>query len=427
MCSIFWIHRFQLILLFLLFAPSMARTEERFMPPEFTSGYQLPPTKVPAAPVNAFGYFDVAMLAAAMVLATWMTIRRRPRWEFYGLMVFSLLYFGFYRRGCVCPIGAIQNVALAAGDSTYALPWTVGLFFVLPLIFALFVGRVFCGAVCPLGAAQDIVLLRPLRTPIWLEHALSLIPFVYLGLAVLFAATGSWFVICEYDPFVLFFRRSGPTEMAGAGLAVLLIAVLVGRPYCRFACPYGALLRLLAPLAHWRIRIGPSECVRCRLCHEDCPFGAIHHPSEGHPVGARKSLTAWWVALPVALALFGWLGHAAGGTFARLNPTVRLAEQVWLEGRGETTETTKESEAFQKLGIAQHELLDQAAAIRVRFETGSLLLGLWIGLVVGLKLGTLAMPRPARSVYEIDMAQCVACGRCMETCRVRRSRPEGAL
>ena len=49
----------------------------------------------------------------------------------------------------------------------------MGAFFLLPLIFALFAGRVFCAAVCPLGAAQDIVLLRPIKVPNWLAHCLG--------------------------------------------------------------------------------------------------------------------------------------------------------------------------------------------------------------------------------------------------------------
>ena len=38
------------------------------------------------------------------------------------LSVGALAYFGFYREGCVCPIGAIQNVALGLASSEYAIP-----------------------------------------------------------------------------------------------------------------------------------------------------------------------------------------------------------------------------------------------------------------------------------------------------------------
>ena len=49
-----------------------------------------------------------------------------------GLSLFSLLYFGFYREGCVCAIGSVQNVALALFDSSYALPWVTLVFLATP-------------------------------------------------------------------------------------------------------------------------------------------------------------------------------------------------------------------------------------------------------------------------------------------------------
>ena len=61
---------------------------------------------------------------------------------------------------------------------------------------------------------------------------------------------------------------------------MLLIGVFVGRPYCRFLCPYGVLLNLASRLSRWRVTITPSACVQCRLCEKSCPLGAIEVPSE---------------------------------------------------------------------------------------------------------------------------------------------------
>ncbi len=49
------------------------------------------------------------------------------------------------------------------------------------------------------------MLIRPVAVPGWLESGLRLFAYAYLGAAVLFAATGSAFIICRYDPFVGFF------------------------------------------------------------------------------------------------------------------------------------------------------------------------------------------------------------------------------
>ena len=105
-------------------------------------------------------------------------------------------------------------------DHSYAVPLGVTAFFVLPLVFALFAGRTFCAAVCPHGALQDLVLLKPVKVPPWLEQALSVLPYIYLGAGVLFAATGSAFIICQYDPFVPIFRMSGRSLMVLSGAAL---------------------------------------------------------------------------------------------------------------------------------------------------------------------------------------------------------------
>ena len=99
----------------------------------------------------------------------------------------------------------------------------------LPLLFALLFGRVFCAAVCPLGAMQDVFVVKPLKLPPWLEQALGLLPYVYLGLAVLFAATGAGFVICRFDPFVSFFRLSGNVYILGLGACFLLVGMFIAR------------------------------------------------------------------------------------------------------------------------------------------------------------------------------------------------------
>ena len=258
---------------------------ERFPPPDFTSGHQLPSNTFPILRPGWMQYVDVAVLVAALSAAAWLLLWKRSRKGMFALSVFSLIYFGFYRSGCICPIGSIQNVALAVAQSGYALPLTVALFFALPLVFSLFFGRVFCGGVCPLGAIQDLVLVKPITIPNWLAHTLGMIPFLYLGGAVLYAVTNTMFPICRYDPFVPLFRLSGSFSMLIAGGIVLVIAAFIGRPYCRFMCPYGALLGVFSPVSWKRASITPDKCITCNLCETSCPFGAIRTPT---PEGASE-------------------------------------------------------------------------------------------------------------------------------------------
>ncbi len=272
-----------LALIMAMLAGSLAATvpqaPPRFPPPDFTPDYQMPASTYPGARATWRDFADVAVLGAALSAAAYLALKRRSRNGILALSIFSLAYFGFYRAGCICPIGGIQNVTLALVNRSYAVPLVAVLFFALPLVFALLFGRVFCGGVCPLGAIQDLVLIRPVRVPLWLQKALGVLPLVYLGAAVLFAALDTMFIICRYDPFVSFFRLGGSFGMLVAGGVVLLLSVFIGRPYCRFACPYRVLLGLCSRVAWRHATVTPDECITCSLCEGECPFGAIRRPT----------------------------------------------------------------------------------------------------------------------------------------------------
>jgi NosR/NirI family transcriptional regulator, nitrous oxide reductase regulator len=151
---------------------------------------------------------DVGVLAAAMGISSWLVLKRRSRKALVALAIGSVAYFGFYREGCVCPIGSIQNVAVALTDPRVSIPMVVTATFFLPLVMAVFFGRAFCGGVCALGALQELVLMKPVQVPRRLDRALGLLKYVYLGLALFFAlkpAATRDFVICRFDPFVASF------------------------------------------------------------------------------------------------------------------------------------------------------------------------------------------------------------------------------
>ena len=247
-------------------------------PEAIGGGYVTPDVQKPPPRQYWLQVLDVILLAAAMGISVWLVLSRRSRKWVLALTVACLAYFGFYREGCICPIGSIQNVAVALADPGYSIPIVVTAIFFLPLLVALFFGRAFCGGVCPLGAIQELVVLKPVQVPRRLDNALGLLKYVYLALAILLAvkpAISRDFVICRFDPFVGFFRREGFAHMMLIGGGFLVLGMFVGRPYCRYLCPYGGLLSWCSRLAKRGVTITPNTELDCGLCAEACPYGAI--------------------------------------------------------------------------------------------------------------------------------------------------------
>ena len=415
---------FALILLsmligFLLPVANLAADEMRFPAPNFTSGYKLPETTIPEPTSEARQWIDVGVLLATLSLASWLAIKKRTRKGIFALMVFSLLYFGFYKQGCVCPIGSIQNVTLSLFNSNYAVPITVLLFFILPLAFALFFGRVFCSSVCALGAIQDLVILKPITLPRKLTIGLSMIPYAYLGVAILFAATNTGFVICRYDPFIGFFRLDGNAPYLYLGAGFLLSGIFIARPYCRFFCPYGVLLGWMSQFARWHLTITPTECVNCRLCEKSCPFDYVEKPNlglarENRAVGTQR-LGYLFCVLPLVIILGGWVGHRLSVPMSRYNHSVMLAENLLMEKSNPDLKPSLETTTFRTQGTPEAKLMAEAQLVRSRMNAGGWLLGGLLGLVFGVKLIGVSVSRTQKD-YEVDKTHCFSCARCCPYC-----------
>jgi NosR/NirI family nitrous oxide reductase transcriptional regulator len=410
----------KLLTILVLFATALPLwAEARFPPPEFSTGYTIPATDLPAGARLSWSgmvVLDVAMLVAFMVVATWLVHARRQRTGLAWLSLASVLYFGFYRGGCVCAIGGLQNVALALGSAEYSLPWAVGVYVALPLVWTLFYGRVFCAGVCPLGALQDLVLLKPLNVPVAVDRVLRLLPWVYLGLAFILAYTGTRWLICEYDPFVVVFRRYAGVGMLLVAGGFVLLSMWVGRPYCRWLCPYGALLSALGPLARKPVTVTPTTCIQCRLCEKSCPFGAIKLPAEKalNPTGSSRRV--WWLlGGMIAVLVWAGLGWRGGLTLAQWHPTVQLAAQVEAQTPGALPKPGTAMAAFAALGEDRGLLLTAARQIQTRMQSATAVLGAALALILLAWWWRYQRGQP-QADYLASSADCLACGRCYDYC-----------
>ena len=418
--------------LYRILSPTGAQEGEvfKYPPPELGPEYVEPEAFQPGYRELLPPFAEVSLLAVAILLAAYLAHKQRSRRGLWWLSIASLAWFGFIREGCICPVGSTQNVAQAIFDSTAVIAPATILFFSLPLIAALLWGRAFCAAVCPLGAIQELVLLRPTALPRWLTAGLSLLPHVYLGLAVLFVATGSGYVICQYDPFVGFFRLGATQDMMVIGGSLLLIAIFVGRPYCRFLCPYGVLLGWFSRLSKKRFTITPKGCAACRLCEDSCPYDAITEPNvasvRARGFQGRKALDGILCLAPLLIGLMGWFGSLLGSELARGNSRVALAVQIEAEESGTVRETTDASDVFRASSEPIEALMASSQRITDDFVLGGWLLGAFVGLMIVLKLIGQTIRR-TRIDFEAHRENCYACGRCPEWCPVEEERKQSGV
>ena len=392
--------------------------QNRFPKPDFESGYEYPDLHYTIPNEMLWDVADIAMLVALLLAATWAVFKRRK--PMLGISIVSVLYFGFFRNGCVCSVGSIQNVVLAIVDGSYNLPWNVLALFLLPIVFAFLFGRVFCAGVCPIGALQELVNIKNGRIGKPVAMVLGLLPWIYLILTILYATTRSRFLICQFDPFIGIFRLGGDVELLIFGIVLLIISVFTGRPFCRFLCPYGALLSLFSAVSIKKIQLTKKSCINCDLCHNSCPVDAIRAPYVNSPQEERKQgvkrLLGYIVLLPLLVVTGALLMRMSAEGLSRAHKEVRLYDMVMQYEAQASPETIPlEVEAFYMRGRTVEELTTIKDEVVAQYRTYSTWAGALIGLVLAVALMRFSIKR-RRETYQIDYAACVACGRCFEYC-----------
>jgi polyferredoxin len=254
------------------------------------------------------------------------------------------------------PIAGLMNLKywLATGQIPAIHP--AALFLLISFLAIAFLFRkAFCSWLCPVGTLSEYlwrvgrrILGRNIHLPRWLDLPLRSLKYLLLGffsLAVVNmpAEAVDQFMRSPYgviaDVRMLnFFRDLGETAAIVLGI-LLLASLLVQNFWCRYLCPYGALLGIISLLSPLRIRRSSSACIDCAKCAKVCPSalpvdklitikstectGCLECvavcPSEGalhlalpHWTHSPKDgrLPAWAMAAGIAVVFFGIAGYA---------------------------------------------------------------------------------------------------------------------
>lgn len=193
------------------------------------------------------------------------------------------------------PIGALTSLKywLATGTIHPVHPAALVIFLAI-LLMSLLARKSFCSWLCPVGTLSEGAyklgrLLYGRNFRVWprLDLLLRCIKYLLLLLFVKFIlldmpveALGR-FLDAPYwavsDIKMLhFFTRMSATTMAT--LAILALFSLGYRMFwCRYLCPYGALLGLVSVISPFGIRRDSAGCTGCRRCSAACPSGLAVH------------------------------------------------------------------------------------------------------------------------------------------------------
>jgi len=202
-----------------------------------------------------------------------------------------------------CPFGGLETFYKYITSGGTYVPHTHLSNLVLAaavLVTALLLRSAFCGWICPLGFIQDLLhnfsawlqkrfapTRKFLRTiskrgqPLWtfLDKYLRFVKYGVLVWAVTGAAIYGVMVFKDYDPWAALINIAEWTFTPGLiVLALTLIGSLfVERPWCRYACPLGAVSGLLGKLSPVYLKREAEACTNCKICTLACPMGLNVH------------------------------------------------------------------------------------------------------------------------------------------------------
>jgi polyferredoxin len=186
------------------------------------------------------------------------------------------------------PIAGLMNAKYFLVTGSVPLIHPAAMFLLLAfLVMSVVFRKAFCGWLCPVGTLSEALWKAGRRwlggnwvLPRWFDLPLRGLKYILLGF-FLFAVAGlsansiAAFMQTPYglvaDVKMLdFFRHLSRTATITL-LILALLSVLYRNFWCRYLCPYGALMGIAALGSPTRIRREPDKCIDCARCSRACP------------------------------------------------------------------------------------------------------------------------------------------------------------
>ncbi|MGB7604260.1 MAG: 4Fe-4S binding protein [Lutisporaceae bacterium] len=186
----------------------------------------------------------------------------------------------------LCPFGGVVTLYNLATLGTFIKKIHSSALILMSIVFILSIlfGPVFCSWVCPLGTIQEWVgkigrkIFRKKYNhlvPLKLDKVMRYLRYGVLIWVVFVTARSGYLLFESIDPYNALFTFWSE-EVAIPGLIVLaftlVFSLFVERPWCKYACPYGALLGLTNKIRIFKIKRTPNTCIDCKKCDYNCPM-----------------------------------------------------------------------------------------------------------------------------------------------------------
>ena len=201
----------------------------------------------------------------------------------YGI---SIPFVGSASLHGICPFGGVVSLyQLATVGSLVKKVHEASLVLMgIAFFLVILVGPAFCGWVCPLGTVEELIgkigrriFKKKYNTfiPASIDKYLRYLRYGVLIWVVYVTATTMQLVFADYDPYYALFNFwTGEVPLTAIVILALTLigSLFIERPFCKYGCPYGALLGLFNKVRIFTIRRNPSTCINCKACDRACPM-----------------------------------------------------------------------------------------------------------------------------------------------------------